>query len=77
MVFGWMPALAIYFRDPDGHALEFVAMLPDESRPEVNVVSWDEWQRLHGRQAAGDAPPDETSAVSARPALAPRDRGRR
>ena len=46
MVFGWMPALAIYFRDPDGHSLEFIAMLPDEPRPEVSVVSWDEWQRL-------------------------------
>jgi hypothetical protein len=41
-----MPALAIYFRDPDGHLLEFLAMLPDEPRPEAGVVSWDEWQRL-------------------------------
>lgn len=49
MVFGWMPALALYFRDPDGHSLEFIAMLPDPPRPEVNVVSWEEWQRLHGR----------------------------
>ncbi|HEY7029953.1 MAG TPA: VOC family protein [Thermomicrobiales bacterium] len=46
MVFGWMPALAIYFDDPDGHFLEFIAMLPDEPRPEVGVVSWEEWQRL-------------------------------
>jgi len=51
MVFGWMPALAIYFDDPDGHSLEFIAMLPDDPRPEVNVVSWDEWQRLHRREA--------------------------
>jgi lactoylglutathione lyase len=50
MVFGWMPALAIYFRDPDGHSLEFIAMLPDEPRPEVNVVSWEEWQRLNTRE---------------------------
>ncbi len=50
MVFGWMPALAVYFRDPDGHSLEFIAMLPDSPRPEVNVVSWDEWQRLNGRE---------------------------
>ena len=46
MVFGWMPALAIYFDDPDGHSLEFIAMLPDPPRPEVGVVSWDEWQGL-------------------------------
>ena len=47
MVFGWMPALAIYFRDPDGHSLEFIAMLLDPPRPEVGVVSWDAWQRLN------------------------------
>jgi lactoylglutathione lyase len=51
MVFGWMPALAIYFRDPDGHSLEFIAMLPDEPRPEVGIVSWDAWQRLQQRPA--------------------------
>jgi lactoylglutathione lyase len=51
MVFGWMPALAIYFDDPDGHSLEFIAMLPDDPHPEVNVVSWDEWQRLRRRGA--------------------------
>jgi catechol 2,3-dioxygenase-like lactoylglutathione lyase family enzyme len=48
LVFGWMPALAIYFRDPDGHLLEFLAMLPDEPRPEVGVVSWEKWRRLSG-----------------------------
>ncbi|CAN5427245.1 VOC family protein [soil metagenome] len=46
MVFGWMPALAIYFADPDGHSLEFIAMLPDPPRPEVGVVSWEKWQSL-------------------------------
>src|SRR5215218_899878 len=46
MVFGWMPALAVYFRDPDGHSLEFIAMLPGEPCPEVGIVSWSEWQRL-------------------------------
>jgi catechol 2,3-dioxygenase-like lactoylglutathione lyase family enzyme len=48
MVFGWMPALAIYFDDPDGHLLEFIAMLPDPPRPELGVVSWDVWQGLQG-----------------------------
>jgi len=46
MVFGWMPALAIYFDDPDGHSLEFIAMLPDPPRPEVGVVSWEAWREL-------------------------------
>ena len=26
-VIGWMPAAAVYFRDPDGHLLEYLAML--------------------------------------------------
>lgn len=42
----WMPAAAIYFTDPDGHSLEFLAMLPDEPRTDLNVVSWGEWQKL-------------------------------
>lgn len=43
MVFGWMPAIAIYFRDPDGHSLEFIAMLPQPPQPAIGVVSWEEW----------------------------------
>ncbi len=46
MVFGWMPALALYFTDPDGHSLEFIAMLPGEPRPDLGVVSWEAWQAL-------------------------------
>lgn len=49
MVFGWMPAVAIYFRDPDEHSLEFIAMLPDPPRPDLGVVPWDEWESMHGR----------------------------
>jgi catechol 2,3-dioxygenase-like lactoylglutathione lyase family enzyme len=43
MVFGWMPALSIYFHDPDGHVLELIAMLPDTPRPELGVVTWNDW----------------------------------
>ncbi|MEM7346780.1 MAG: VOC family protein [Chloroflexota bacterium] len=46
MVFGWMPAIALYFQDPDNHSLEFIAMLPDPPRPEVGVVSWETWVAL-------------------------------
>jgi lactoylglutathione lyase len=28
-VIGWMPSAQIYFRDPDGHSLEYIALLPD------------------------------------------------
>ena len=42
-VIGWMPAAAVYFRDPDGHLLEYLTMLDNkERRPEL-IVSWSEW----------------------------------
>lgn len=28
-VIGWMPSAQIYFRDPDGHSLEFISVLPE------------------------------------------------
>lgn len=43
-VIGWMPAAAVYFRDPDGHLIEYLAMLPDPRRAELGIVSWSEWQ---------------------------------
>lgn len=46
-VFGWMPAASIYFNDPDGHLLEFLAKLPGKAKPEIGVVSLDEWNRLN------------------------------
>ena len=48
LVFGWMPAIAIYFEDPDGHSLEFIAMLPDMPKPEAGHVTWEAWQALKG-----------------------------
>ncbi|WP_313419022.1 VOC family protein [Sphingobacterium multivorum] len=43
MVFAWMPALAIYFNDPDGNQLEFIAVLEGERRPELGVLSYADW----------------------------------
>ena len=42
-VIGWMPAAAVYFRDPDGHLLEYLAMLDEAPAPEVGIVSWSQW----------------------------------
>lgn len=42
-VIGWMPAAAVYFRDPDGHLLEYLAMLDEQPRPERGIVRWAEW----------------------------------
>jgi lactoylglutathione lyase len=44
-VIGWMPAAAVYFRDPDGHLLEHLAMLDTPPRPEIGVVPWSRWER--------------------------------
>lgn len=43
MVFAWMPAIAIYFNDPDGNVLEFIAILEGEARPELGVIAYEEW----------------------------------
>ncbi len=43
MVFAWMPAIAIYFDDPDGNVLEFIAVLEGLPKPELGVISYEEW----------------------------------
>ena len=43
-VIGWMPAVAQYFRDPDGHILEYLAMLDEQPRSDVGVVPWSQWR---------------------------------
>jgi lactoylglutathione lyase len=45
-VIGWMPAAAVYFRDPDGHLLEYLAMLEEPARPEAGIVPWSRWREL-------------------------------
>ena len=48
MVFANIPAIAIYFSDPDGHYLEFIGKLPGKYSPEKGsmVISYDEWLEL-------------------------------
>jgi lactoylglutathione lyase len=43
-VIGWMPAAAVYFRDLDGHLLEYLAMLDEQPRPDRGIVAWSEWR---------------------------------
>ncbi|MEM6687018.1 MAG: VOC family protein [Bacteroidota bacterium] len=45
MVFANIPAIAIYFTDPDGHYLEFIGKLPGKYSPEKGslVISYQEW----------------------------------
>jgi lactoylglutathione lyase len=44
VVLGWMPAAAVYFRDPDGNLLEFLAMLEEAAAPQLGILSWSSWQ---------------------------------
>ena len=47
VVLAWMPAASLFFHDPDGNLLEFLAMLPDSPQPELGVVSWSRWTQRH------------------------------
>ncbi len=42
-VIGWMPAAAVYFRDPDGHLLEYLTMLDEPPRLDVGILPWSQW----------------------------------
>jgi chromate reductase len=53
VVIGWMPAASVYFRDPDGHLLELIAMLDDDPRPDAGVVSWSEWTQMTAPVSVG------------------------
>jgi lactoylglutathione lyase len=44
-VIGWMPSAQIYFRDPDGHMLEFITILPDPPNASFNGT-YSEWKNL-------------------------------
>jgi ribosomal protein S18 acetylase RimI-like enzyme len=48
-VIAWMPAAAVYFRDPDGHQLEYLAMLDEPPRPELGIVPWSQWATAEPR----------------------------
>ena len=39
----WMPAASVYFRDPDGHTLEYLTMLDKEPQPDLGIIPWSEW----------------------------------
>lgn len=51
VVLCWMPAAAVYFLDPDGHLLEFLAMLPGEPHPELGIVNLTRWISHTGASA--------------------------
>jgi lactoylglutathione lyase len=52
-VIGWMPAAAVYFRDPDGHMLEYLAMLDGPPRAELGIVPWSQQHEWNSTSQAG------------------------
>jgi hypothetical protein len=51
VVFAWMPTAALFFRDPDGNLLEFLAMLPEPPQCDLGVVAWSRWQSAQACKA--------------------------
>jgi lactoylglutathione lyase len=47
VVIGWMPALSIYFKDPDGHSIEMLHMLDQPADPSFGVKSYSDWTKEH------------------------------
>ncbi|MFV1440081.1 MULTISPECIES: VOC family protein [unclassified Phaeobacter] len=48
VVLGWMPALSIYFKDPDGHSIEILAPMPDQPDPDFGIAALGDWQARYG-----------------------------
>ena len=49
LVFAWVPAVAIFFNDPDGHLLEFIGILDGASKPENGIITHAQWKELEGK----------------------------
>jgi lactoylglutathione lyase len=64
VVLAWMPAAAVYFRDPDGHLLEYIAMLPHEPRPDCGVVPWHTWELMQSAPADGPRRQNERDGLA-------------
>ncbi len=43
VVHGWMPGLAVYFSDPDGHSIEFLHVLDAAPDPSFGVKPYSSW----------------------------------
>jgi lactoylglutathione lyase len=46
-VIGWMPSAQIYFSDPDGHCVEFIALLDDPPNPTF-IGPYSKWNAKGG-----------------------------
>jgi lactoylglutathione lyase len=44
VVLGWMPAISVYFKDPDGHSIEFIHVLEGAADTSFGIGPWSAWQ---------------------------------
>ena len=44
VVLGWMPALSVYFKDPDGHSIEFIHVLDEAPDPAFGTAPLSAWR---------------------------------
>ncbi len=68
-VIGWMPAAAIYFRDPDGNLLEYLAMLDAPPDPERRILRWSEWVQPTAPAVNAEIDVDQTRSEADRAAI--------
>ena len=54
-VIGWMPSAQLYFRDPDGHLVEFIALLDETPDPSF-IGSLSEWLKRPNQAMQPTAP---------------------
>lgn len=45
VVIGWMPAISLYFHDPDQNLLEYLAMLPEQPKPDAGIIPYSAWRK--------------------------------
>jgi lactoylglutathione lyase len=39
----WMPTASVFFRDPDDHLIEYLAILDEEPRLPLGGIPWSDW----------------------------------
>lgn len=42
-VIPWLPAASVFFEDPDGHLLEYLALLRHKPEPAAAIAAYSEW----------------------------------
>ncbi|MDE4303241.1 VOC family protein [Phaeobacter gallaeciensis] len=49
VVLGWMPAVSVYFKDPDGHSIEMLHLLDEAPDADFGVGGYSAWENRKHR----------------------------